>query len=76
MRTILLGSQLVVSVVVLSLSVVVGSGVAGEVIVIDEEVLACWRCRHDVDEHDERGRCGLAGCQCGWSGDERPGGDV
>jgi hypothetical protein len=47
----------------------------GEVIVIDEGVLACWRCRHDVDEHDERGRCELGTCQCGWSGDERPAAD-
>jgi hypothetical protein len=72
MRTILLGSQLGV---VGSLSVVVGQRRGGEVIVIDEEVLACWRCRHDVDEHDERGRCGLASCPCGWSGDVRPAGD-
>jgi hypothetical protein len=33
--------------------------------------VACFRCRHDVDIHDDHGRCTVVGeneecCGCGW----------
>jgi hypothetical protein len=30
------------------------------------EAITCWRCGHDVNEHDERARCGSSACGCGW----------
>jgi len=30
------------------------------------EVIECWSCPHDVDEHDVRARCLEPTCSCGW----------
>lgn len=34
--------------------------------ILDTETVRCWLCPHDVDDHDERARCVLASCGCGW----------
>jgi len=39
---------------------------ASEALMREDEVMLCVKCRHDVDDHDERARCLTPPCPCGW----------
>jgi hypothetical protein len=38
----------------------------------DIEIVPCYGCHHDVDDHDERARCLDALCSCGWGAKGEP----